>query len=159
MKCSDYYTEGDRVIFTAEFHINRGICCGNYCRHYPYEPKYKKNNKILKPKPMTFNQYQLLAGTTAIYPREAALIYPTLGLVGEAGEVAEKVKKLLRDAKGEITLEFKENLKKELGDVLWYLSAVCTDLELTLEDVAEANYQKLQDRQDRNVLHGSGDNR
>lgn len=151
-----YYTENDRVVFTAAFHLKRGSCCGNFCRHCPFTPKYKKNNKTHF---MTFNEYQLLAGTTAIYPREVALMYPTLGLVGEAGEVAEKVKKLLRDAKGEVTPEFKESLKKELGDVLWYLSAICTDLQLTLEDVAQANYNKLQDRQQRNVLHGSGDNR
>lgn len=108
---------------------------------------------------MTFNTYQLLAATTAIYPQDLKLVYPTLGLSGETGEVAEKVKKLYRDSKGEITPEFKETLKKELGDVLWYLSAICTDLEITLEDVAAANYQKLLDRQQRDAIHGSGDNR
>ena len=108
---------------------------------------------------MTFNEYQDLAKTTAIYPENVKLIYPVLGLCGEAGEVAEKVKKLYRDSKGEIAPEFKDNLKKELGDVLWYLSAVAGDVDLTLEEIAEANYQKLKDRKERNQIHGSGDNR
>lgn len=108
---------------------------------------------------MTFNDYQDLAKTTAIYPGEYKLVYPALGLTGEAGEVAEKVKKLLRDKQGVVSDEFKTELKKELGDVLWYLSAMATDLGLTLEEIAQANYQKLKDRQERKVLSGSGDNR
>ena len=108
---------------------------------------------------MTFNEYQALAKTTAIYPEQYRLIYPVLGLAGETGEVSEKVKKLIRDANGAITDDFRENLKKELGDVLWYLSAVSTDLGLTLDDIAQANYDKLKDRMERNKIHGSGDNR
>jgi NTP pyrophosphatase (non-canonical NTP hydrolase) len=108
---------------------------------------------------MNFNDYQSLASTTAIYPSSVKLIYPTLGLCGEAGEVAEKMKKLFRDSQGDVTEDFKTALKKELGDVLWYLSAVASDLGLTLEEIAVANYEKLQDRQNRGVLHGSGDNR
>lgn len=108
---------------------------------------------------MTFNEYQELAKSTAIYPETVRLIYPVLGLCGESGEVAEKVKKLFRDSKGEVTPEFKENLKKELGDVLWYLAAVSSDIGLNLGEVAQANYQKLKDRKERNMIHGSGDNR
>lgn len=108
---------------------------------------------------MEFNHYQQLASTTAIYPKNFELIYPALGLSGEAGEVAEKVKKLIRDKQGVVTDEFKQELKKELGDVLWYISAIASDLGLTLSDIAETNYNKLKSRQERNALSGSGDNR
>jgi len=104
---------------------------------------------------MDFNQYQELANSTAIYPKEAKIYYPCLGLAGEVGEVCEKVKKHIRDGR---VLD-KEDLKKELGDVLWYLSALSTDLGISLDDVAETNYNKLKSRQDRGVLSGSGDNR
>lgn len=123
---------------------------------------------------MTFNEYQELAKETAVYSQEHTLIYPTLGLAGETGEVVEKVKKLLRDnnqlidvfKKGFGTPEQMEkvalvqaDLKKELGDVLWYIAALARDLDLDMDDIALHNYQKLKDRQQRNVLHGSGDNR
>jgi NTP pyrophosphatase (non-canonical NTP hydrolase) len=104
---------------------------------------------------MTFEEYQTLAKTTAVYPKEAKVVYPTLGLCGEAGELAEKIKKHIRDGR---ELD-KEDLKKELGDVLWYLSALAGDLGITLEDVAETNYLKLKSRKERNVISGSGDNR
>jgi NTP pyrophosphatase (non-canonical NTP hydrolase) len=104
---------------------------------------------------MTFKNYQELAKTTAIYPQNAKVFYPALGLAGETGEICEKVKKHLRDGR---ELD-KEDLKKELGDVLWYLSAISSDLGIDLEDVAVTNYEKLKSRMERNVLHGSGDNR
>jgi len=106
---------------------------------------------------MNFNEYQKAARETSVYPEEYSIIYPTLGLTGEAGEVAEKVKKHLRDGTSLATL--KEVLSKELGDVLWYVAAICTDLELDLGDVARANIFKLQDRKIRGVLGGSGDER
>lgn len=124
---------------------------------------------------MTFNEYQKLAQETAIYPEDYRGTYPALGLVEEAGEVAGKVKKMLRDKpylhdylilrtdpRPEHLVEFsqlQDAIKKELGDVLWYIAAVCTDFDLTMQDVAETNYQKLKDRQARGVLGGSGDNR
>lgn len=108
---------------------------------------------------MTFNEYQDLAKTTAIYPTDYRLLYPVLGLSGETGEIAEKVKKVIRDKGGIVTDEFKDDLKKELGDVLWYLSAIASDLNLTLDEIATANYEKLKSRQERNKLQGSGDNR
>lgn len=104
---------------------------------------------------MEFKQYQLLAKTTAIYPENARITYPCLGLAGEVGEVCEKVKKHIRDGR---VLD-KEDLTKELGDVLWYLSALAGDLGIDLEDVAKTNYEKLKSRMERNVISGSGDNR
>lgn len=104
---------------------------------------------------LNFNEYQELAKTTAIYKQEAKIFYPALGLAGEVGEVCEKVKKHVRDGR---ELD-KEDLKKELGDVLWYLSALASDLGISLNDVAVTNYNKLKSRMERNVIHGSGDNR
>jgi NTP pyrophosphatase (non-canonical NTP hydrolase) len=94
-----------------------------------------------------------------MYPREVGLSYPALGLAGEAGEVAEHVKKSIRDDGGVVTAERREALGKELGDVLWYLAQLATELELELDEVAEANLQKLRSRQLRGVLSGSGDDR
>ncbi len=82
-----------------------------------------------------------------------------MGLVGEAGEVAEKMKKVLRDNDGVISEEKREEITKELGDVLWYIANLSKELNVSLEDVAQKNIEKLQSRQQRNELHGSGDNR
>ena len=87
------------------------------------------------------------------------IVYPTLGLANEAGEVAGKIKKIFRDHSGRITHEDREALKQELGDVLWYLTQICAELGLTLEQVAEANIEKLFSRLERNQIQGSGDNR
>ncbi len=109
---------------------------------------------------MTFKEYQKQARTTAIYPNLGDnFIYPTLGLAGEAGEVAEKIKKVLRDSEGKITEEKKIELNKELGDVLWYLANLSAELGFSLEEVAFNNLEKLKSRQERNQLHGNGDNR
>jgi NTP pyrophosphatase (non-canonical NTP hydrolase) len=109
---------------------------------------------------MDFKEYQEKAGTTAIYPdRGKNLIYPVLGLCGESGEVAEKVKKLIRDKNYVIDQEFLDNIQKEIGDVMWYMAAVCFELGLDMNTVAEKNIEKLFDRQQKNVLHGNGDNR
>ena len=114
---------------------------------------------------MNFNTYQQLASQTALYTKITKkhkipnFLYPALGLAGESGEVLEKIKKLLRDANLEITDEFRETLKKELGDVLWYLSELARQFGISLEDVAKTNIEKLKDRQKRNKLHGEGDNR
>ncbi len=109
---------------------------------------------------MDFNKYQKLARKTAIYPHIGNnLSYPTLGLCGETGEVAEKVKKLFRDSEAKMTPEIKHSLIKEMGDVLWYLSAMASELETDLNEVAEMNVKKLKERYEKNSLHGSGDNR
>jgi NTP pyrophosphatase (non-canonical NTP hydrolase) len=109
---------------------------------------------------MTLEEYQKKSRETAVYPGAGNnFIYPTLGLAGEAGEVAEKIKKVLRDDNNLVSAEKKEELKKELGDVLWYLAQISTELGLSLEEVAAFNIEKLQSRKQRNVLGGSGDNR
>jgi NTP pyrophosphatase (non-canonical NTP hydrolase) len=104
-------------------------------------------------------EYQRLSRRTAEYPREASLTYPALGLAGEAGEVAEHVKKAIRDDGGVIADERRQALKKELGDVLWYVAQLASELELELEEIAEVNLEKLRSRQLRGVLSGSGDDR
>ncbi len=87
------------------------------------------------------------------------VVYPTLGLVNEAGEVAGKVKKIFRDKGGRIGPEDREALKGELGDVLWYLAQLCTELDLSLQEVAAHNLRKLFDRLERGVIRGEGDSR
>lgn len=87
------------------------------------------------------------------------IVYPTLGLVNEAGEFAGKIKKIFRDKNGVISDEDRQALKGELGDVLWYLTQICTNLDLTLEEIAEANLDKLFSRLDRGMIQGDGDNR
>ncbi len=87
------------------------------------------------------------------------IVYPTLGLANEVGEVAGKIKKIFRDKEGKISEEDRQALKQELGDVLWYLTQICTELGLTLEEVAEANLVKLFSRLERGTIQGSGDNR
>lgn len=109
---------------------------------------------------MNFEEYQKLAKKTAIYPNSGSnFVYPTLGLAGEAGEVAEKIKKVLRDNNSVISEDKKQEIAKELGDVLWYVSQIATELGLPLEKIVELNIEKLKSRQERNNLSGSGDNR
>lgn len=109
---------------------------------------------------MDFKTYQTESKKTAKYPKVGAgFVYPTLGLAGEAGEVAEKIKKVMRDSNGEVSEEKREEIKKELGDVLWYVSQIATELDLPLEDVAKSNLEKLFSRLERGAIHGSGDNR
>ena len=109
---------------------------------------------------MNFNDYQTKSRKTAKYPAIGhSVIYPTLGLVNESGEVAGKIKKVFRDKGGEINEETREALKAELGDVLWYLAQVATELNLSLDEIAEYNIAKLYDRLERGKIKGDGDNR
>lgn len=109
---------------------------------------------------MKLNTYQEECKKTAVYPAQGMnYSYPALGLVGEAGEVAEKVKKIIRDQEGVLTEENKIEIGKELGDVLWYIAIMADEMGLTLEEVAETNLKKLWSRKERGVLGGSGDNR
>jgi len=108
---------------------------------------------------MTLNEYEQFALATAIYGEGQKITYPTLGLAGEAGEVADKVKKVLRDYDGVFTDELKLNIAKEIGDVLWYIAALSRDLGFTLEEVAKMNIDKLESRKQRNMISGSGDDR
>jgi len=105
------------------------------------------------------SEYQRLSRRTAEYPREHWLTYPALGLAGEVGEVVEHAKKAIRDDAGTVTDERREAMAKELGDVLWYVAQLASELELDLDEIASQNLQKLFSRQRRGVLSGSGDNR
>ncbi len=138
---------------------------------------------------MELNEYQRKAKETAIFPdliirpstdtsfcetdaEDAAVlksrienapslswVYPAIGLAGEAGETLEKLKKILRDSEGYISPETTEQIKKELGDVLWYFATLCSELGLSLDEVAEGNIEKLSRRLQQGTLQGSGDDR
>lgn len=104
---------------------------------------------------MDFPEYHQFVRAMKVFPEKFAVVYPALGMIGEAGEVSEKVKKWLR---GDRELN-KEDLVKEIGDVLWYCAALADDLGYTLDDVARMNVEKLVSRRERGVVKGSGDNR
>ncbi|MDP2704031.1 MAG: nucleoside triphosphate pyrophosphohydrolase family protein [bacterium] len=109
---------------------------------------------------MDFNDYQKKSRETAIYPNAGKdWVYPTLGLAGEAGEIANKMKKVIRDKNGKVDEETRESIKGELGDTLWYVSQVATELNLSLDEIAEKNIEKLFSRKERGVIKGSGDSR
>lgn len=105
----------------------------------------------------TFAEYQAEARKTAGYDPKLKITYSTMGLVGEAGELANKVKKLLRGDKNRE--ELIDGIKSEMGDVLWYLSALADDINIDLSEVAADNIKKLRDREARGIIKGSGDNR
>jgi NTP pyrophosphatase (non-canonical NTP hydrolase) len=106
------------------------------------------------------SSYQKASRSTwSLIQTDHPIVYPTLGLANEAGEVAGKIKKIFRDKGGVIGEAERAALKDELGDVLWYLAQLCTELDLTLEEVAAANLEKLASRQQRGTLYGDGDTR
>jgi len=105
------------------------------------------------------DMYQQVAKTTAIYPREQAIIYPTLGLTGEAGEVANKVKKIIRDGTIENHESLIQEISAEIGDCLWYISVLADDIGVKLSDIANNNLIKLANRKEKGTIHGSGDKR
>lgn len=106
---------------------------------------------------MDLRTYQRFAEEYMVYPRRLQYEYPVLGLVGEAGEIANKVKKISRDELDPESL--KDDIKAELGDVLWYLAAVATEFDIDLDEVGRNNLAKLANRKARDVIRGSGDNR
>lgn len=108
---------------------------------------------------MNTEEYSKRALVNATYGVGNAILYPTLGLAGEAGEVSEKVKKVLRDKSGVFGDEEKHDIALELGDVLWYINAVANDIGYTLEEIMLLNITKIESRRLRNVIKGSGDNR
>jgi len=111
---------------------------------------------------MDFTEYQIKARETAIYPgqgTEGGIYYCLLGLGGEVGECLQLMKKLIRDREGVRDDEFADEMKRELGDCLWYISQLSAELGLSLDDVAITNSKKLEDRQERNQLQGDGSNR
>lgn len=107
---------------------------------------------------MEINEYQKGALETAIYPEKYRVIYPALGLAGEAGEVADKVKKIMR-GDSELDSGRRKDIAMEIGDVLWYCATLANDLGFSLEEVAKMNYEKLKSRQERGKIAGDGDNR
>jgi NTP pyrophosphatase (non-canonical NTP hydrolase) len=108
---------------------------------------------------MSFSEYQKRAYNLNFCKEEFKMLHALLGLPGEVGEVCEKFKKLYRDKDGNITDEFKTEIKKELSDVLWYIADICTLLNIDLQDVADSNIAKLESRVARGTIQGSGDNR
>jgi NTP pyrophosphatase (non-canonical NTP hydrolase) len=108
---------------------------------------------------VNLSDYQRRSRRTAEYPREAWLAYPALGLAGEAGEVAEHAKKAIRDDGGTVSDERRAAMSKELGDVLWYVAQLASELGLDLDEIADQNLEKLFSRQRRGVLSGDGDDR
>lgn len=109
---------------------------------------------------MKLNEYQEKSLKTAIYPNKGDnYSYPTLGLTGEAGEVADKISKVIRDKDGVLSQADRLEVAKELGDVLWYAAVLAYELGVSLETVAQMNIDKLEDRRKRNKIGGSGDNR
>ncbi len=110
---------------------------------------------------MNFDEYEKLAARTATFDNaeKETLYYLALGIAGEAGEVVEKIKKIMRNDKGVITESKKEELVKEMGDVLWYLSQLSRFLGKPFSEVARINIEKLADRQKRGVIASEGDNR
>ena len=106
---------------------------------------------------MNLNDYQERAAQTAVYPADVGLAYTTLGLAGEAGELSNKVKKVYRDDAGILTTEARWKLADELGDVLWYVAAVASEIGIELQTVSELNLSKLAARKASNSLHGAGD--
>lgn len=107
---------------------------------------------------MTFDEYQQEAMQTA-NPQESGPVYPVLGLTGEAGEVADKVKKVIRDRGGVFDTEARLEIAKEAGDVLWYLASLARELDISLDEIARINIDKIRSRQRRDMIHGDGDNR
>ena len=120
---------------------------------------------------MTFDEYQEISHKTAFYPPKIYVednegarvlvkyVYATLGLAGETGEVVEKIKKIVRNQHGKLTVEDKQTIEKELGDCLWYMAEICSLFGIKMSSVAKKNIQKLQDRLDRNVICSEGDDR
>ena len=118
---------------------------------------YYKDSTLYKD--MTLSSYQKAAAGTAIYETQHAIIYPALGLAGEAGEVANKVKKLVRDGPDKRPETWREDIASEIGDVLWYLSNLANDIGYNLDEIADINIEKLTSRKNRDKIKGSGDNR
>ena len=108
---------------------------------------------------MEMNAYQAAARETAVFPPDQGIVYTAFGLASEAGEVADKVKKAIRDNDSVFSEEVQGSIMKELGDVLWYVSGLAWELGYTLDQVAEANIAKLSSRYDRGKIGGSGDDR
>ena len=124
------------------------------------EARKYMQDKIVIEEVMTAEFYEMKAGQTAIFPEHKALEYLALGLTSEAGEVAGKVKKLIRDGEDMEGFELKKiAIASEIGDVLWYCAMLAKEVGVPLNDIMKENLKKLHGRKVRGTLHGSGDNR
>jgi NTP pyrophosphatase (non-canonical NTP hydrolase) len=119
----------------------------------------EENTLPENPEVQSLDEYQMFVRSTKVYDKEYNLVYPVLGLLSEAGEVAGKIKKLMRDDEGQLTQERFSEIVAELGDVLWYATAVADDLGVSISDVFFQNFMKLKSRKERSMIKGSGDNR
>ena len=108
---------------------------------------------------MDMDDFQKLAAETAIYSKKHAVIYPALGLAAEAGEVANKVKKIIRDGSNKDNDNLVSEIKAEIGDCLWYIAVLADDFNIKLSDIASANIEKLANRKKKGTIHGAGDDR
>ena len=108
---------------------------------------------------LTFENYEKIVMKEKVYGCGNKILYPTLGLTGEAGEVSDKVKKVLRDNNGDFDVQKSIEIAKELADVLWYVTALSQDLGFDLDFIAQMSIDKVLSRRNRNVIHGEGDNR
>lgn len=108
---------------------------------------------------MTISEYQKAALSTAIYPKDREIDYLTLALCGEAGELADKVKKVIRDHEGDYTTTHRHAIAEELGDVMWYAANLANAIGYDLEGVCKMNIDKIESRRRRGKIHGEGDNR
>ena len=125
-----------------------------------FEKAFMMMDKPEEPvKVASLNKYQAEAMVTAVFKEELKIVYPALGLNGEAGEVAEKVKKVLRGDSEGFTEDKCREIAKELGDCLWYISVLANSIGYTLQEIAEMNINKLRSRQQRGRIGGNGDNR
>ncbi len=133
-------------------------------RRFPDGMSHLTVMDMIKPIPRTpgnmkLNEYQTAAQEYVAYPDAWTVAYPALGLASEAGEVCDKVKKAIRDRKSLTFAELPDMIAPELGDVLWYIATLASNLGLELEDIAQGNLDKLKSRKERDVIGGSGDNR
>tara|TARA_R110001632_G_scaffold778_2_gene2879 strand:+ start:42 stop:419 length:378 start_codon:yes stop_codon:yes gene_type:complete len=117
------------------------------------------NQWIMEKHAMDFNKYQETAVETAIYPSTHRILYPALGMAGEAGEVANKVKKIIRDGPENMPDDWKDQIAGEIGDVLWYCAALSNDIGIPLALIAAQNRDKLLARKQKGTIQGSGDKR
>jgi NTP pyrophosphatase (non-canonical NTP hydrolase) len=117
------------------------------------------NQWIMEKHAMDFNKYQETAVETAIYPSTHRILYPALGMAGEAGEVANKVKKIIRDGPENMPDDWKDQIASEIGDVLWYCAALSNDIGIPLALIAAQNRDKLLARKQKGTIQGSGDKR
>ena len=143
-------------IYSSFYNIEKYAACSSCI----YSSLYNIEKNELEEKELNFDEYQIKSRKTAIYPKLGeSYVYPLIGMNGECGELTEKIKKILRDKNGKWNNDDTKGISKEIGDILWYAAQVATEFDLSLNNIAKENLEKLQNRQKRDKIHGSGDNR